>query len=142
MAKRRAASDLAHEPTPFVGAARSPKSEDEYSLCLEIAQSGPHLLAYGGPGKGGEFPLSGDEILIGRDPGADIAIDDPSMSRRHALIVRRGGRYYLRDLGSSNGTYLDGVLHNGERPLADGARFRVGKTDFVLRDPGAASRDD
>jgi pSer/pThr/pTyr-binding forkhead associated (FHA) protein len=136
MARQRAASYGKHEPTPFVGAARSPNREDEYSLCLETAQRGPHLLAYGGPGKGAEFPLSGDEILIGRDPGADIAIDDASMSRRHALILRRGGRFFLRDLGSANGTYLDGVLHNDERPLADGARFRVGKTDFVFRDSG------
>jgi FHA domain len=139
LARRRVASDAAHEPTPFRGAARSPKSEDEYSMCLETAQSGSYLLAYGGPGKGAEFPLCGDEILIGRDPEADIAIDDPSMSRRHALIVRRRGRFYLRDLGSANGTYLDGVLHNGERALSDGARFRIGKTDFVLRDPRANS---
>jgi len=134
VAGRRARSDP-HEPTPFLGSARSPKSEDEYSVCLETAQSGPYLLAYGGPGKGAEFPLSGDELVIGRDPRADVSIDDPSLSRRHALILRRGGRFYLRDLGSSNGSYLDGVLHNAERPLPDGARFRVGKTDFVLRDP-------
>lgn len=139
MARRRTAS--AHEPTPFLGGAQSPKREDEYSICLETAQRGPHLLAYGGPGKGGEFPLSGDEILIGRDPKAHIAIDDPSMSRRHAMIVRRGGRFHLRDLGSSNGTYLDGVLHNAERPLSDGVRFRVGKTDFVMRDPAGSTED-
>lgn len=140
MARRRAATDRAHEPTPFLGAARSPKTEDEYSICLETARGGSHLLAYGGPGKGGEFPLSGDEILIGRGSEADIAIDDPSMSRRHAMIVRRGGRFYLRDLGSANGTYLDGVLHNAERVLSDGVRFRIGKTDFVLRDAETNSR--
>lgn len=134
VAKRRAASERAHEPTPFLGGPHSPKREDEYSICLETARRGPHLLAYGGPGKGGEYPLTGDEILIGRDPRADISIDDASMSRRHASIVRRHGRFYLRDLGSSNGTFLEGVLHNSERPLSDGARFRVGKTDFVLRD--------
>ena len=139
MARRRKADP--HEPTPFLGSARSPKSEDEYSVCLEMAQSGPSLLAYGGPGKGAEFALSGHEMVIGRDPACEVAVDDPSMSRRHALIVRRGGRFHLRDLGSSNGTYLDGVLYNDERPLRDGARFRVGKTDFVLRDPGDAARD-
>jgi pSer/pThr/pTyr-binding forkhead associated (FHA) protein len=129
--------DSAREPTPFADAPQSPKPEIEYSVCLELAQSGPHLLAYGGPGKGKEFPLTGKEMVIGRDPAADIAIDDPSMSRRHALIFRRRGRFHLRDLGSSNGSYLDGVLHNDERPIPDGGRFRVGKTDFVLRDPDA-----
>jgi hypothetical protein len=138
MAKRRSSSKNPHEPTRFSGAARSPKSEDEYSVGLELDSNAPRLVAYGGPGKGGEFPLAGDELLIGRDPAADISVDDPSMSRRHAMIVRRRGKLFLRDLGSANGTYLDGVLHNGERPLVDGTRFRIGKTDFVVRDPETA----
>jgi hypothetical protein len=133
LAKRRNASERAHAPTRFVGGAESPKRQDEYSVCLETARGGARLLAYGGPGKGGEYPLTGEEMLIGRDPQAEISVDDASMSRRHAAIIRRGGAFFLRDLGSSNGTYLDGVLHNAERPLPDGARFRVGKTDFVLR---------
>ena len=142
MAKRGANARSAHEPTRFVGGAASPKREDEYSTVFETAQRVPFLLAYGGPGKGGEFPLSRDEMLIGRDPAADVAVDDPAMSRRHAMVVRRGSQFFLRDLGSANGTYLGGVLHNAERPLLDGARFRVGETDFVLRDPDATPRND
>jgi pSer/pThr/pTyr-binding forkhead associated (FHA) protein len=138
MATRGGKAGAAREATRFVGGAESPKREDEYSTCFETAQKSAFVLAYGGPGKGGEFPLARDEMLIGRDPAADISIDDPAMSRRHAVIVRRKGRFVLRDLGSANGSYLEGVLHNAERPLDDGARFRIGKTDFVLRDPGAA----
>jgi pSer/pThr/pTyr-binding forkhead associated (FHA) protein len=70
---------------------------------------------------------------VGRDPDVDVRLDSESVSRRHAAIIESGGRYYLRDLQSKNGTYLHGVLQSAEQPLADGDRFRIGSSDFVFR---------
>src|SRR6266545_4416117 len=50
----------------------------------------------------------GQPFLIGRDPGCQLRVDDPKVSRRHAEVAWTEGGWVLRDLGSSNGTYLDG----------------------------------
>ncbi len=91
------------------------------------------IAIYSGTSEGSEFTLSSNRTIVGRDPDADVRLDDVSVSRRHAAIIKSGGRYYLRDLESSNGTYLHGVLQSAEQPLADGDRFRVGSSDFVFR---------
>lgn len=88
---------------------------------------------YSGPCEGSEFTLSGDRTVVGRDPDVDVRLDDESVSRRHAAIIKSAGLYYLRDLQSKNGTYLYGVLQSAEQPLADGDRFRIGSSDFVFR---------
>ena len=82
---------------------------------------------------GDVFPLSGDVTTVGRGPGVDIALEDPSVSRLHAEIIRRGLHIYVSDLGLSvNGTRVNG-RPVGRRVLADGdvlsfgtARTRVG----------------
>ena len=61
-------------------------------------------------------------------------IDEASASRRHAMVINRRGRFFLRDLGTTNGTYFDGLLYGEEKPLADGDRFQIGETCFVLRE--------
>ena len=91
------------------------------------------IAIYSGAYEGSEFTLSGNRTIVGRDPDVDVRLDDESVSRRHAAIIESGGRYYLRDLESKNGTYLHGVLQSAEQPLADGDRFRVGSSDFVFR---------
>ena len=79
------------------------------------------------------FELHGDVTTVGRGDGVDIVLDDPSVSRLHAELVRRGPHVYVADLGlSSNGTRVNG-RPIGRRVLADGdvlsfgaARARVG----------------
>ena len=79
------------------------------------------------------FPLGNDVTTVGRGAGVDISIDDPSVSRLHAEIVRRGDHVYVSDLGlSMNGTRVNG-RPVGRRVLTDGdvlsfgtARTRVG----------------
>ena len=79
------------------------------------------------------FPFGGDVTTVGRGGGVDISIDDPSVSRLHAEIVRRGDHVYVSDLGlSMNGTRVNG-RPVGRRVLTDGdvlsfgtARTRVG----------------
>jgi pSer/pThr/pTyr-binding forkhead associated (FHA) protein len=66
-----------------------------------------------------EFPLAGSVMLIGRDEDADIRVDEPLVSRAHARIEKRGGAYFVLDLGSTNLTKVNGEPVR-ERELRDG----------------------
>jgi FHA domain/zinc-ribbon domain len=92
-----------------------------------VRASGAALVIRAGGGRTGEsFPLSGDRMTVGRQPEADIFLDDVTVSRDHALLVRRGGDWYLDDCGSLNGTYVNRRRVDSHR-LADGDELQVGK---------------
>jgi PAS domain-containing protein len=75
---------------------------------------------------GAVIDLASDELVVGRDPLAGIWIDDPGVSRRHARIIRReDGGHAIADLGSLNGTYVNGVRVRSA-PLASGDRVQIG----------------
>ena len=65
-------------------------------------------------------------MLVGRDEGADIRVDEPLVSRAHARIERRGEEYVVQDLGSTNLTRVNGEVV-GERALQDGDEVRFGR---------------
>ncbi|MBP1642281.1 MAG: hypothetical protein H6Q03_950, partial [Acidobacteria bacterium] len=67
----------------------------------------PLLFAQSGPKRGQRFFFERN-TLLGRGPLADLEVEDPAVSRRHALITIQDGRCFLSDLGSGNGTYLNG----------------------------------
>jgi FHA domain len=93
----------------------------------EVIAHGPALVIRAGGGRVGEsFPLDGDRLTIGRRPDSDIFLDDITVSRDHALLVKRGGDYYLDDLGSLNGTYVNRSRIESHR-LQDGDELQVGK---------------
>jgi predicted component of type VI protein secretion system len=80
-----------------------------------------------GPDLGQQFPLEADTITIGRDPAADLVINDPEVSRQHARLTRRGDHFLIQDLGSTNGTFLDGRRLAGDPvPLAPGQLITIG----------------
>jgi pSer/pThr/pTyr-binding forkhead associated (FHA) protein len=70
-------------------------------------------------------------LLIGRSPSAAISLADPTVSRVHARIERRGVDAYVEDLGSRNGTLLNGTSLVREALLHPGDRVRIGSTDVV-----------
>lgn len=94
------------------------------------AGSGPALVVSKGPDAGERFVLAGEIVTIGRDPASDIFLNDITVSRRHARIDRTQAGFNLSDVGSLNGTYV-----NGERiethPLTSGDEVQIGK--FRLR---------
>jgi FHA domain len=93
----------------------------------EVVGSGAALVIRSGGGRIGEsFPLEGERMTIGRGPDADIFLDDITVSRDHAIIVRRGGDFHLDDLGSLNGTYVNRSRIESHR-LEDGDELQVGK---------------
>lgn len=77
--------------------------------------------------------LEPGETVIGRDPGAGLFVDDPSVSRRHARIVVTSESATLEDLGSKNGTHLGDRRIEAPVPLDDGARIRVGTVSLTFR---------
>ena len=86
---------------------------------------------------GQEIPLIQDVTTMGRTPSCQVVIDNDFASRRHAQIVRRDEVYWLRDLGSKNGTLLDNQLVSDEMPLGDGAEICIGEAKFRFVDPSA-----
>lgn len=70
--------------------------------------------------------------VIGRE-GTDIVVADPEVSRRHAAIREHGGGVAIEDLGSTNGTLVNGNKVEGVQPLSDGDSVRVGNTVFRVR---------
>ena len=88
---------------------------------------GAALVVRAGGGRVGEsFPLEGERMTIGRRPDSDVFLDDVTVSRDHALIVRRGGEFDLDDLGSLNGTYVNRRRIESHH-LADGDELQIGK---------------
>ena len=92
-----------------------------------VAHEGAAVVIRAGGGRVGEsFALDHDRMTIGRRPDSDIFLDDVTVSRYHALLVRRSGDYYLDDLGSLNGTYVNRHRIESHR-LEDGDELQVGK---------------
>jgi DNA-binding winged helix-turn-helix (wHTH) protein len=84
------------------------------------------------------FFLGAGTSVIGRAPDAAIHIDAGGVSRQHARILVRGSEAQIEDLGSKNGTFVDGQPVNAPRILADGDEVRVGPVALTFRvDPGA-----
>ncbi|HEX8174538.1 MAG TPA: FHA domain-containing protein [Pyrinomonadaceae bacterium] len=138
-----------------VAAAGQPEAEQQ-SEVTKVAKVAAYAAALGaiatvdsthaklvierGRSAGKQFPLSDDESQIGRwdadggiFPDVDLDADDPEakVSRRHARILRRNSQYYIEDLGSTNGTFINRgrrLLPGDRHPLRDGDEIIVGKT--------------
>lgn len=84
-----------------------------------------------GPTPGKTFPLEKEEILLGRDLANDIPISDPEVSRRHARFIMQGESIMVEDLGSTNGTFLNGQRISSAQQLRVGDVITLGE-DIVL----------
>jgi pSer/pThr/pTyr-binding forkhead associated (FHA) protein len=92
-----------------------------------IEESGAALVIRAGGGRAGEsFSVAEERVSIGRSPDAGVFLDDVTVSRNHALLVRRRDGLYIDDLGSLNGTYVNRRRIESHR-LADGDEIQVGK---------------
>jgi hypothetical protein len=85
------------------------------------------LVMRTGPNPGEVFPLTKNEIYIGRDVNNDIAVSDQEVSRKHARLVMQAGGYVLEDLGSTNGTYVNGQRLMGPHVLRSGETVMLGE---------------
>ncbi|MBK5230859.1 MAG: FHA domain-containing protein [Thermoleophilia bacterium] len=87
---------------------------------------GPSLVIRTGGRAGDSFRLDGDRFTIGRDTDSDVFLDDVTVSRNHAVIVRRSDALHIDDLGSLNGTYVN-RRRIESHPLVDGDELQIGK---------------
>lgn len=85
----------------------------------------------GGPGRHAD--IAANRVLVGRSPHCDITLPEPEVSRQHAVVYRERGRTWVTDLGSSNGTTVDGVAVDTATPLRPGARVTFGPASFMFR---------
>ncbi len=93
----------------------------------EVVAEGATLAIRSGGGRAGEvFEVKGDRMRIGRSPDAEVFLDDVTVSRNHALLVRRRDGLYVDDLGSLNGTYVNRRRIESHK-LANGDELQVGK---------------
>lgn len=115
----RFADDLIAADTPTL-------SPEESAAVAALPSDSALLIVRRGPGAGSRFLLDQDVTVAGRHPNADIFLDDVTVSRKHVEFVRTGSGFEIRDLGSMNGTYVDGDRVDGA-PLYHGAEVLVGK---------------
>ena len=90
------------------------------------------LVMHSGPTPGKTFPLEGDVLTIGREASNQIAINDAEISRKHSQLVLQGGKYVLTDLGSTNGTFVNGQRVTGQHVLQPGEVISLGEQINLL----------
>jgi hypothetical protein len=99
----------------------------------DIAHRSPQLVVERAPGHdpGMIYDLDGD-LVLGRGDRAEIRLQDPFASSRHARVYEQGNIVVIEDLGSTNGTYLNEEVLQTPRPLHPGDRVRIGDSEFVF----------
>jgi len=99
----------------------------------DVAAGAAALVIRAGGGRGGEsFAVEGERMTIGRRPDSSVFLDDITVSRDHALLVRRSDAWYLDDCGSLNGTYVNRQRIDSQR-LSDGDDLQIGKYKLTFR---------
>ena len=120
----------------------SAKAPLEASEAADI--QGPRLEVFSGPLSGQKFALAieeGGSFVLGRGSECQVVLDDGSVSRNHVQITRFGKVHYISDLGSSNGTLVDGQLILKDHPLQNNAEIKVGVYNFIFQDPDLGDED-
>ncbi|HEX3910917.1 MAG TPA: FHA domain-containing protein [Solirubrobacteraceae bacterium] len=139
---RSSRRDLRRSDAAIVGehAAQAPIPADATGLhsattvgSTDIAHRSPHLVVERAPGheSGMIYDVDGD-LVLGRGDRAEIRLEDPFASARHARIFEQGNSVVIEDLGSTNGTYLNEEVLQTPRPLHPGDRVRIGDSEFTF----------
>lgn len=102
-------------------------SDSELEAVKQLAPGNALLMVNRGPSDTSRFLIDSDITNVGRHPESDIFLDDITVSRHHAKFVRSGGKLYLEDLGSLNGTYVNRTLLDGRTVLREGDEIQIGK---------------
>jgi hypothetical protein len=122
------------------GAQAPPPSPDATGLYSASAATGadaahrsPQLVVARAPGheEGMIYDIDGD-LVLGRGDRAEIRLEDPFASSRHARVFQQGNAVVIEDLGSTNGTYLNEEVLQTPRPLHPGDRVRIGDSEFTF----------
>jgi pSer/pThr/pTyr-binding forkhead associated (FHA) protein len=109
-------------------------SAEDREVLAEIQNSAGEkamIVIARGPHKGSRFLITAEGASIGRSSGSAIFLDDVTVSRSHALIVKEGKNFLLKDAGSLNGTYMNNESVS-EHPLVSGDEFQIGKFHLLF----------
>jgi pSer/pThr/pTyr-binding forkhead associated (FHA) protein len=91
------------------------------------------LVVAQGVHAGKVIPCTTGEFVIGRDPQCQLRPASPAISKQHCALTVRGDKAYVRDCGSTNGTFINGEQVAGDREVKSGDRLKVGPLEFDLR---------
>lgn len=91
------------------------------------------LVVAQGVHSGKAIPITVPEFVIGRDPQCQLRPASPAVSKQHCGISQRDGKVYVRDCGSTNGTFVNDEQVGGDRVVENGDKLRVGPLEFVIR---------
>jgi len=103
--------------------------EPDFDTLSETVREGVSLVVRSGGGLAGETftpAADGEKTTIGRNPESDIFLDDITVSRNHAQLIRKPDGFYIQDQGSLNGTYVNRVRVETQK-LSDGDQLQIGK---------------
>jgi pSer/pThr/pTyr-binding forkhead associated (FHA) protein len=109
-------------------------SAEDREVLAEIQNSAGEkamIVIARGPQKGSRFLITAEVATIGRSSSSAIFLDDVTVSRSHALIVKEGKNFFLKDAGSLNGTYMNNESVS-EHPLVSGNEFQIGKFHLLF----------
>ncbi len=108
------------------------EGEEEFSVPLDELEEGKAIIMVRkGPEAGTRFTIDKDSVTCGRHPSSDIFLDDVTVSRKHAEIKRTDGDFFLQDLGSLNGSFVNRRrIDSG--PLSNGDEIQIGKFRLVF----------
>ena len=115
------------KPSPAKEAARSPSRPRKVGRKARLVLAGDSPFR-----RQGSWEVRG-EMVVGRSPECSICVEDEFASNLHARIYQTGEGYYVEDLGSTNGTYVNGRRINYPTELRYGDRIRVGRTVLEFR---------
>jgi FHA domain/zinc-ribbon domain len=102
-------------------------AEDDSLSLADLRIEGPALVVRSGGGRAGEtFAVEAERVEVGRSPDAEVFLDDVTVSRRHAIVLKREDGYYIDDQESLNGTYVNRRRVESAK-LEDGDEVQIGK---------------
>ena len=114
---------------PVTTSGERPLTQEDLQTISRLADDTALLIATRGALSGSRYLLDEDEVTVGRDPRADILLDDSTVSRQHAVFRRENGAYTVIDAGGLNGTYVNrqrvdkATLKNGDEIMI--GKFRL-----------------
>lgn len=114
---------------PITTTGDRPLTQQDLETIARLNDDSALLISTRGAVSGSRYLLDEDTVTVGRDPHADILLDDSTVSRSHAVFHRSNGKFTVQDSGSLNGTYVnrkrvdEAVLHNGDEIMI--GKFRL-----------------
>ena len=123
---------MTHIVTPAETPSEEREADEDLKVSPDDLEAGAALLVVRkGPNEGSKYALDAEVTRAGRHPDSDIFLDDITVSRRHAEIVRRADGFHVVDVGSLNGTYVNrGRVE--EAKLGNGDELQIGKFKLVF----------